>query len=79
MNIVARSIPAQRLVEELGKTFALWGGPLLVLRMDNGPEFISSALQQFCANRVGISYIPPGSPWNNGYIESSAIAFGRCT
>ena len=70
MNIVERSIPAQRLVEEIGKTFAVWGGPPLVLRMDNGPEFISSALQQFCANRVGISYIPPGTPWNNGYIES---------
>ena len=70
MNIVERSIPAQRLVEEIGKTFALWGGPPLVLRMDNGLEFISSALQQFCANRVGISYIPPGTLWNNGYIES---------
>ncbi len=70
MNIVERSIPAQRLVEERGKTFALWGGPPLVLRMDNGPEFISSALHQFCVNRVGISYIPPGTPWNNGHIES---------
>ena len=70
MNIVERSISAQRLVDELAKTFALWGGPPLVFRMDNGPEFISSALQQFCANRVGISYIPPRIPWNNGHIES---------
>ncbi|WP_228830727.1 integrase core domain-containing protein [Nocardia beijingensis] len=31
---------------------------------------ISAALQQFCANRLGISYIATGTPWNNGYIES---------
>ena len=25
---------------------------------------------QFCDGKVGLSYIPPGTPWNNGYIES---------
>ena len=70
LNIVDRSIPAERLIEELEKTFAIWGGPPMVLRMDNGPEFISEALQAFCAGSVGISYIPPGTPWNNGFIES---------
>lgn len=38
--------------------------------MDNGPEFISQALQQFCEHKTGMSYIPPGTPWNNGHIES---------
>ncbi|WP_372477255.1 integrase core domain-containing protein [Gordonia liuliyuniae] len=38
--------------------------------MDSGPEFISEALRYFCAGTVGISYIPPGTPWNNGFIES---------
>jgi transposase InsO family protein len=38
--------------------------------MDNGPELVSQALQRFCENKVGPSYIPPGTPWNNGYIES---------
>ena len=70
LNIVDRSIPAERLIEELEKTFAIWGGPPMVLRMDNGPEFISEALRDFCAGSVGISYIPPGTPWNNGFIES---------
>lgn len=70
LNIVERSITAQRLTDELDKTFALWGGPPLVLRMDNGPEFISHVLQHFCRDRVGISYIQPGTPWNNGHIES---------
>jgi hypothetical protein len=50
--------------------FTAAGGPPLVLRMDNSPEMISQALQWFCDNRVGLSYIPPGTPWNNGYIES---------
>ena len=70
LNIVERSITAARLTEELDKAFALWGGPPRVLRMDNGPEFISTVLQQFCQDRVDISYIPPGTPWNNGFIES---------
>jgi putative transposase len=38
--------------------------------MDNGLELVSQALQRFCGNRVGLLYIPPGTPWNNGYIES---------
>ncbi|MEU6263609.1 integrase core domain-containing protein [Saccharopolyspora shandongensis] len=38
--------------------------------MDNGPEMISTALREFCAERVGLAYIPPGTPWNNGFIES---------
>ena len=46
------------------------GGAPKVLRMDSGPEFISHALQQFCDGKVGISYIPPGTPWNNGFVES---------
>ncbi|MFF0707025.1 IS3 family transposase [Gordonia sputi] len=70
LNIVDRSITAERLIEELEKVFAIWGGPPMVLRMDNGPEFISEALRAFCAGSVGISYIPPGTPWNNGFIES---------
>ncbi|BBZ32055.1 IS3 family transposase [Mycolicibacterium confluentis] len=70
LNIVERSITAERLVDELKKVFAAAGGPPKVLRMDNGPEFISQALQQFCDGRFGMSYIPPGTPWNNGHIES---------
>ena len=70
LNIVERSITAQRLTDELDKAFAMWGGPPLVLRMDNGPEFYSTVLPQFCRDWVGLSYIPPGTPWNIGHIES---------
>lgn len=69
LNLVDRSITADRVVDELEAVFAAAGGPPKVLRMDNGPEFISQALQQFCDGKVGLVYIPPGT-WNDGYIES---------
>ncbi|WP_345317562.1 IS3 family transposase, partial [Mycobacterium paraffinicum] len=70
LHVVERSITAERLVVELEDAFAAAGGPPKVLRMDNGPELVSQALQQFCENKAGLLYIPPGTPWNNGYIES---------
>ncbi|MFC6130262.1 IS3 family transposase, partial [Mycolicibacterium llatzerense] len=70
LNLVERSITGERLVEELKKVFAANGGPPKVLRLDNGPEMVSQALQRFCENRTGMVYIPPGCPWDNGYIES---------
>ncbi|MGY1964742.1 MULTISPECIES: IS3 family transposase [Nocardia] len=69
LHLVERSITGEKLVAELARVFATRGVPM-VLRCDNGPEMISTALQRFCANRIGITYIPPGTPWNNGYIES---------
>lgn len=70
LNIVERSIDAPRLVQELEKAFTAAGGPPQVLRLDNGPEFISQVLRGFCDGRVGLDYIPPGTPWNNGTAES---------
>ncbi len=70
LDMVERSITGEALVEELKKVFAASGGPPKVLRMDNGPEMISQALQRFCAGKTGMVYIPPGCPWDNGYIES---------
>ena len=70
LDMTERSITAEMLVDELQRVFTTAGGPPKVLRMDNGPELISLALQRFCENKVGIIYIPPGQPWNNGFIES---------
>lgn len=70
LNIVKGSITAQRLIEELEKGLALWGGPRKVLRMDNGPDFISSVLQQSRRDRIGISWIPPDTPRNIGHTGS---------
>jgi putative transposase len=58
LNVVERSITAERLVAELDAVFAAVGGPPKVLRMDNGPEFISQVLQQFCDGKTGMICIP---------------------
>ena len=41
------------------------------IRSDNGPEFAARAVREWLG-RVGAKtlYIEPGSPWQNGYIES---------
>jgi putative transposase len=77
LHVVERSITAERLVAELESVFSVAGGPPTVLRMDNGPEMVSQALQRFCEGKVGLSYIPPGTPWKNGYSNRSTIASGR--
>lgn len=41
------------------------------LRGDNGSEFIEVKLQAWLADhQIKTIYIEPGSPWQNGYIES---------
>jgi putative transposase len=55
LNIVERSITADRLAEALKSVLVVAGGPPKVLRMDNGTEFISQALQQFCERKVCMS------------------------
>lgn len=34
------------------------------------PEFLSEAVTDWATNRTALSYIPPGQPWRNGYVES---------
>jgi transposase InsO family protein len=54
-------------IEELLKLYP----PPTHLRMDNGPEFIAHALQEWCTgNGSATTYIPPGSPWENPFVES---------
>jgi transposase InsO family protein len=46
------------------------GGPGHV-RCDNGPEFACAAVRAWAAgSAVGALYVEPGSPWENGYVES---------
>ena len=41
------------------------------LRSDNGPEFIALAVQGWLReNQIKTIYIDPGSPWQNGFVES---------
>jgi putative transposase len=55
LNVVERWITAERLVAELGNVFARAREAPQVLRMDNGPELFSEALQRFCDSKVGLS------------------------
>lgn len=67
---VRRRITSKEVIETLGNLFLTRGCPKYV-RSDNGPEFIARVLRQWFATlEVCPLYIHPGSPWENGYIES---------
>ncbi len=41
------------------------------IRSDNGPEFTAKAIRKWLGRMdVKTLFIEPGSPWENGYIES---------
>ena len=63
------SLPSERVIRSLEQIIA-WRGCPGVIRCDNGPEYISAALQNW-ANRRGIriEYIQPGNPQQNAYVE----------
>lgn len=67
---VGRSITSKDVIEVLEYLFAVRGVPRFI-RSDNGPEFIANAIKGWLSDKkVGTLYIAPGSPWENGYIES---------
>jgi putative transposase len=67
---VKPSIPASEVIQVLEWLFLTRGVPKY-LRSDNGPEFVSKAVCQWL-KKSGCQtlFIKPGSPWENGYIES---------
>jgi len=67
---VARRITSRQVIECLGEVFLQKGMPEY-LRSDNGSEFIAKRVSEFL-ERLGTkaTYITPGSPWENGYVES---------
>jgi len=57
-------------VEVLRYLFAVRGCPKYI-RSDNGPEFVSKVVQKWLEHSgVETLYVAPGSPWENGYVES---------
>ena len=67
---VRRRLTAQSVEEVLGALFLQHGCPKYI-RSDNGPEFIAQALRTWYQQlEVAPLFIEPGSPWENGYVES---------
>jgi len=67
---VERSMGAAEVIVVLDRLIADRGAPVL-LRSDNGGEFIAHSVQRWLAEeRIETAYVAPGSPWENGYIES---------
>ncbi|WP_439882342.1 IS3 family transposase [Pontibacter sp. MBLB2868] len=63
------SIPALRLIRVLEYLKEFSGLPEMI-RVDNGPEFISHKLEGWCKeNKVRLVFIQPGKPMQNAYIE----------
>ena len=67
---VRRKLSSTDVIDVLTDLFILRGIPAYI-RSDNGPEFVAEAVRRWIA-AVGARtpFIEPGSPWENGYIES---------
>ena len=63
------SLPALRVIRVLEYLKEFRGLPKMI-RVDNGPEFISHQLDEWCRkHNIFLLYIQPGKPMQNGYIE----------
>ena len=68
---VDRRIDADATVKVLDRLVTERGRPPRFIRMDNGPELTANTLRDWCRfTGQGTSYIEPGSPWQNPYVES---------
>ncbi len=65
-----RKLSSAEVIETLAELVIERGAPQHI-RSDNGPEFIAQSVRDWIA-AVGAktAYIEPGSPWENGCVES---------
>ena len=67
---VARRLRSADVLHRLAELFAGRGAPEYI-RSDNGPEFTAEAVRDWLERLdVETLFIEPGSPWENGYVES---------
>ena len=67
---VGRKIKAIDVIDTLADVFLQRGIPKYI-RSDNGPEFVANLVREWLKGLgVQTAFIEPGSPWENGYIES---------
>jgi transposase InsO family protein len=72
---VDRRINARKVRRIISELIDIHGAPEHI-RSDNGSEFIEKDLHAWLAdNQIKTLYIEPGSPWQNGYIESFNARF----
>lgn len=63
------SLPALRVIRVLERLEATRGLPGMI-RVDNGPEFISFKLDNWCKERkITLAFIQPGKPTQNAFVE----------
>ena len=69
--VVNRRIDADTTVATLDRIVAARRTAPEFIRCDNGPELTANAPKDWCRfTGVGSSYIEPGSPWKNPWVES---------
>lgn len=74
---VDTSLPSLRVQRVLNNLINERNKPINI-RVDNGPEFISHTLQQWCSdNQITLQYIQPGKPMQNAYIERKSGSIRR--
>ena len=67
---VGRKLKAVDVIDVLADLFITRGMPGFI-RSDNGPEFTAKAVKDWITGvRSSTAFIEPGSPWENGYVES---------
>lgn len=71
-----KSIHGEQVCDELEKIKTACGLPQRI-KADNGPEFISRALDaRAYFNKIKLDYSRPGTPADNSHIDPSAAVFG---
>ena len=67
---VDRKLTSREVLYKLSELFIIYGVPDYI-RSDNGSEFTAREIRKWL-ERLGVKklFIEPGSPWENGYIES---------
>jgi putative transposase len=63
------SLPSARVIRALQQVIA-WRGKPIVIRCDNGPEYVSAQIQDWAKDwGIKLEYIQPGKPQQNAYVE----------
>lgn len=71
------SMRAERVIRVLEQIVS-WRGKPQRIRVDNGPEFVSSKLGLWCEEqKINLQFIQPGKPSQNAYIERFNGSFRR--